>query len=524
MRIFHDQDADLALLHGKHIAVIGYGNQGRAQALNLRDSGLDVVIGNREDEYAERGRKDGFMVLSIGAACQKADIVMMLIPDDVMPDVFDSEVVPGLEDGTVLSFASGYTVAFESVLPPSQVDVILVAPRMIGAGVRDKYVEGNGFPAFVGVHQDPSGRAKEIALALAKGIGATRFGVAETTFVQEAELDLFTEQCFGPAFGHVLTTAVDLLLEEGYPPEAVLLELYMSGEFSYTLQKIAELGMVEQTALHSPCSQYGSMSRGMRFMLPDLRERMRQGLDEIRSGQFAREWAAEQAAGCPTVGMLREAAQQLPLYQLERELRAALRGETYEPQADAAQPSAVRERAPTTQPAAEPTSRRSSTAPAGPTKVATGGILARLLGLWDRLAGRTGGGSQEGAMNRVQLEAALRRFVASAAADPALQSFAQGRSMTSHYILTDVGLEFYLRFTDRMVEADMGPPRDPADVRLETTADTLDGMFTGRVNAMRAAMTGRLQFKGEAKVAMGLQQVQADLSRLYIEARRSGER
>lgn len=326
MQVYHDQDADLSLLAGRRIAVIGYGNQGRAQALNLRDSGLDVVVGNREDRYAERAREDGFSILSIGQAVAEADIVMMLIPDEVAPGVYEGEIVLHLVEGNALVFASGYNIAFQFIAPPPFVDVVLVAPRIIGTGVRELYLAGRGFPSFIGIAQDPSGRAKATALALAKGIGSTRAGVVEVTFAQEAELDLFTEQCFGPAFGHVLTTAANLLLEEGYPPEAVLLELYMSGELSYTLGKIAELGLIEQSALHSRTSQYGSMSRGMRFMSPELRTRMREGLEEIRNGQFAQEWAAEQASGCPTLEMLKEAARSLPLHRLERELRQALRG------------------------------------------------------------------------------------------------------------------------------------------------------------------------------------------------------
>ena len=511
MRIYRDEDASLECLHGKQIAVIGYGNQGRAQALNLRDSGLDVIIGNREDEYRERARADGFAVLPIDAAAAQANIVMLLIPDEVMPEVLSDQIAPALKEGDALVFASGYSIAFEQPAVPKHVDVVLLAPRMIGAGVRDKYVAGTGFPSFIAVHQDQSRQAKSIVLALAKGIGSTRFGVVEVTFAQEAELDLFTEQCFGPAFGQVLTTSVDLLVELGYPPEAVLLELYMSGELSYTMAKIAEMGLVEQSQLHSTTSQYGSMSRGMRFILPELRERMQQGLDDIRSGRFAEEWQAEQAAGCPTLQMLRQSARSLPLYRLEQQLRHALRGEPIPkellevaqmpPAATMGGAAVAIERA--TRPQAAPRPREGLLS----------GLLTAVRGLLAPAA------APSGALSRQQLHQILQRFCALAAVDPALQAFAQGRRFTSHYVLGDADLGFYMRFADGAVQTGLGAPVPPAEVRLETTADVLDGMLTGRLNAMRAAMSGKLQFKGEAKVAMSQQQVQAELVRLYSQAR-----
>jgi ketol-acid reductoisomerase len=511
MQVYHDQDADLSLLEGRRIAVIGYGNQGRAQALNLRDSGLEVVIGNREDGYAERAREDGLQVLAIDQASVEADVVMMLIPDEVAPAIFEAQIAPHLAEGKVLVFASGYNVAFDFITPPPSVDMVLVAPRMIGAGVRDLYVAGRGFPSFIGVAQDHSGQARELALALAKGIGSTRTGVVEVTFAQEAELDLFTEQCFGPAFGLVLTTSIDLLLEEGYPPEAVLLELYMSGEFAYTLGKMAELGVVEQSTLHSPTSQYGSMSRGMRFMLPELRTRMREGLEEIRSGQFAQEWAAEHAAGAPTLEALKEAARSLPLHRLEQELQQALKDVPGVQQAYLHQePGTDQEPSPAQQ-------VQSTALPPGE------GLLDRgLVGL-RRVMGRPGGTSETpppaGPLSETQMEEVLRRFLTHAASAPALQAFSQGRKMTTHYVLGDLGLEFYMHFDDGEVTAALGPPVSPAEVRLETESEVLDSMFTGRINAMRAFMTGKLSFSGEAKLAITIQQIQDDLCQLYTQAR-----
>ena len=184
--IYHDKDADLALLQEQTIGVIGYGNQGRAQALNLKDSGLNVIVGVRSDETQGQARQDGFEVVSIQEAADRAQIIMMLIPDEVMPEVFTGEILQGLQAGKTLCFASGYTVAFETVVPPVNVDVILVAPRMIGAGVRQHYTEGRGFPSFIGVHQDTTGEALQTSLAIAKGIGSTRSGVLELSFIEEA--------------------------------------------------------------------------------------------------------------------------------------------------------------------------------------------------------------------------------------------------------------------------------------------------------------------------------------------------
>jgi ketol-acid reductoisomerase len=518
MRVYHDQDADLGLLQDRQIAVIGYGNQGRAQALNLRDSGLGVLVGNRDDAYARQARDDGFFVFPIPQAASEADVLMLLVPDEVAPEVFKREIAPNLADNDALVFASGYNIAFGSIVPPAAVDVVLVAPRMIGAGVRELYLEGRGFPSFIGVAADHTGHAKQLALALAKGIGSTRACVVEVTFAQEAELDLFTEQCFGPAFGHALTTAVDLLLEQGYPPEAVLLELYMSGELAYTLGKMAELGIIEQTALHSRTSQYGSMSRGMRYILPELRKKMETGLDEIRSGAFAQEWAEEQEAGSPTLTALQDAARSLPLHQVEQEVRQAIR---YSP---APRPEeSVPHRRDSDAGANAPASRRASISDALPGPQAESlkeqgqgaGRLSRLL----RREKKTETASTPAVLTGDQMERVLRRFIARAAGDPALQAFALDRQLTTHYVLSDPQLAFYMRFQDGAVTGNMGPPPSPAQVRLETKAEILDGMFTGRTNPMRAVMTGKLSFSGDAKVAMSIQAVQGDLSRLYALAR-----
>jgi ketol-acid reductoisomerase len=320
--IYFGRDADIEILDGP-IAIIGYGNQGRAQAQNLRDSGLDVIIGNINDDYREEAISDGFTVREIKDAVEQAKYIMLLIPDEVQPEVYEDRIKPALSSEKVLCFASGYSITFESIPEPQDIDTILVAPRMIGKGVRESYLNDRGFYTFMAVHKDYSGRARQIALALAKGIGSTKPGgaVLEVTFRQETELDLFNEQCFGPAFGQVLTTAVDVAIEAGYPPEAVLIELYMSGELSYSMEMIAKMGTLKQLELHSPTSQYGSMSRGMRYANPELREAMVKSLGEIQDGSFAKEFAEEYDADLVIVDEMKEMAKDISIVYYDEAVR-----------------------------------------------------------------------------------------------------------------------------------------------------------------------------------------------------------
>jgi ketol-acid reductoisomerase len=290
--VYHESDGDLTFIKDKLIAVIGYGNQGRAQALNLRDSGLKVIIGNREDEYKIRAEKDGFESYSIKEALKKAQIFFILIPDEIMKKLFDDLIIPSLKENDTLVFASGYNLAFNIISLPSNIDILLIAPRMIGIGVRECYLNKKGFFTFIGVHQDASGDAKKILLALSKGVGALKKGAIEVTFKQEAVLDLFNEQGFGPAFGQVLLKAMKTLLDTGYPSEAVLVEMFMSGEMSYTYEKMAQVGLVKQTNFHSQTSQYGSMSRGIKFrgISKEIEKKQKEILVDIESGKFAKEW------------------------------------------------------------------------------------------------------------------------------------------------------------------------------------------------------------------------------------------
>ena len=319
-RVFREADGTLDPLQGKRIAVLGYGNQGRAQALNLRDSGMQVIVGNAEDAYAAQAAKDGFSLYSIADAAARGDIVMSLLPDEVTPGIYREAIRPGLSSGKTLVFASGYAVCFKQVEFPRDINVVMVAPRTVGIAVREHYERGQGFLSFLDVHQDVDGRAWPIALALAKAIGSLRAFALHVSFKDETELDLFTEQALVPALSEVLTTAVEVAAAAGYPKVATVLELYLSGEIGDVLHEAAKYGWVGQTGLHSPTSRFGTKSRLPRFATSELRRKMVEVLGEIRSGKFAAEWGAEQAAGYKNFTAMDEAFSRTTFARLEREV------------------------------------------------------------------------------------------------------------------------------------------------------------------------------------------------------------
>jgi len=326
MKVFYERDADLSILQGLTISIIGYGNQGRAQALNLRDSGLHVRIGNRDDQYAATALQDGFECVPIAEAVKDGDIVMVLIPDEVQKGVYDREIGPHLRAGQTLSFASGYNIHFGLIVPPKDVNVILVAPRTIGRQVRIAFEADSGVNADGDVRQDPTGSAWKITLALAKGIGCTRAGAFHTSFAAETELDLFSEQALWPAIFECLLTAYDVLVEKGYPREAVALELYASSEPADIFLQMAKRGIFEQMRFHSPTSQYGVLSRRKDATgnHAKLRERMEMALDYIRSGSFANEWRQEESAGYSKFEQLRAEAFQHPINEADQAVRRLL--------------------------------------------------------------------------------------------------------------------------------------------------------------------------------------------------------
>lgn len=306
--IYYEGDGDLSVLEDKTIAIIGYGNQGRAQGMNMMESGIDdIIVGNIKDESWDQAEEDGFDVYTIEEASKKADIIFMLLPDEVAPEVYRDEIEPHLEEGNVLNFASGYNITYGLIEPPEYVDVVMIAPRMIGSMVRELYKKGSGAPSFLAVNQDYSGEAEDIAVALGEGIGSTRSGIIKGTFDMETKSDLLMEQGLIPLFLNAMIAKYELEVEEGVPPEAALLELYLSKEMGYIFEVMAEQGILGQMPLHSQTSQYGQLSRTDELKegeadevdYDDIKAFMKRQLNNISTGHFAREWSSEQEMGYP---------------------------------------------------------------------------------------------------------------------------------------------------------------------------------------------------------------------------------
>jgi ketol-acid reductoisomerase len=288
-RIFYESDADSEALADQRVAVVGYGNQGRSWALNLRDSGIDPVVCARADDSRERAVADGFVARELAAASD-ADVVCLLVPDEAIPTLPIKR-----RDDSLTLVASGYTLAFDRFDPPG--DVGMVAPRMLGPEVRRCYEEEIGFISIVGIHRDATGRSLKRTLAVARAIGGLRQGAIEMTPKQEAVLDLAVEQVLTPALTHVNRTFVAAMLEQRIPMEAILTELFLSGEVERNYRLLREIGYARQLDLHSPTSQYGQLSRLGSYDHLDFASRMRERIDEIVSGRFADEWDLESEGG-----------------------------------------------------------------------------------------------------------------------------------------------------------------------------------------------------------------------------------
>jgi len=296
-KVYTDKDADLSLLHGKVCAVIGFGSQGHAHALNLKDSGVDVIVGLHEGSKSIAVAKEhGFEVSSVAEAAQKADIIFFATPDLKIASIYEKEVAPHLRPGKTLLFSHGFAIHFQTVKPPAEVDVIMVAPKGPGHIVRRQYLEGKGVPALIAVYQNPSKKAKKIALAWAKGIGATRAGVLETTFKEETETDLFGEQtvlCGG--LTALVQNGFETLIEAGYQPEMAYFECLH--ELKLIVDLLHEGGITKMHRFISETAKYGDLTRGPRIVNKATKKEMRKILTEIQQGKFARQWIAENKNG-----------------------------------------------------------------------------------------------------------------------------------------------------------------------------------------------------------------------------------
>ncbi len=319
--IYHEEDGNLNVIEGKLFAVVGYGNMGRPVALNLRDSGMRVIVTEPSAEKREIAIREGFTVMDVGEAVARAEIILLMFRDEEMPKVYLEEVSPRLRRGHTLIFSSAYNIAFGLIEPPSFVDVGLVSPRTVGAGVRHRYISDEGFSSFVAVAQDASSHTWPTVLAIAKAIGALRWGAVELRFEQEAELDLFMQQAILPILHQAVTLGVQLLMRMGYPPEAVFTEMYLSGETSDYLRQSAQIGMMNALKLSSLTAQYGTLSRYERFEELDFRiERMMElVLEDIRNGKFAQEWTREYLADYPRLETLFKKREAMEMWELEQQ-------------------------------------------------------------------------------------------------------------------------------------------------------------------------------------------------------------
>ena len=323
-KIYYDEDADLKLLKGKKVAVVGYGSQGHAHSLNLKDSGIDVRVGlytaSRSWQEAE---KAGLEVSAVDEASKWADLVMMLIPDTSQKSVYETHVEPNLMPGNALFFAHGFNIHFNQIVPPDEVDVCMVAPKGPGHLVRRCYTEGIGVPSLVAIYQDATGKALEVALSYAKGLGATRAGVIQTTFAEETETDLFGEQtvlCGGVS--ELVKAGFETLVEAGYQPEIAYFECLH--ELKLIVDLMYEGGLSGMRYSVSDTAEYGDYSRGPRVVSEDVRLEMQKILGEVQSGEFAREWILENQAGRPSFLAKRKADHDLLLEKVGAELRAMM--------------------------------------------------------------------------------------------------------------------------------------------------------------------------------------------------------
>ena len=322
--MIYDQDADLSLLDGKTVAILGYGSQGHAHALNLKDSGVDVVVGLREGSSSiGRASDEGLAVESVAEAASRGDAVMVLLPDERQAEVWEAEIRDGIAPGNMLLFAHGFSIHYGLIDPGPEVDIGLVAPKGPGHLVRRQFLEGNGVPGLVAVHQDATGHARELVLAYSRGIGCTRAGVIETTFREETETDLFGEQavlCGGVT--ELVRAGYETLVEAGYDPRLAYFECLH--ELKLIVDLMYEKGITGMRYSVSNTAEYGDLTRGNRVISEPTRQAMRDILADIQSGDFAREWVAENQAGQENFQRLREDGKRHQIEREGRELRSMM--------------------------------------------------------------------------------------------------------------------------------------------------------------------------------------------------------
>lgn len=324
VKMYYEKDADLNLLKNKKVAIIGYGSQGHAHAQNLRESGIDVVVGEVKGGSAwDKAQAAGFQVKSAGEAAAESDIVVVLVPDQVQAIIWKQELAKVMTAGKALFFAHGFNIHFNQIVPPKDIDVLMVAPKGPGHLVRRTYTEGSGVPALLAIYQDATGNAKQIGLAYAKGIGAARAGVIETTFKEETETDLFGEQvvlCGGTT--ELVRASFDTLVEAGYQPEIAYFECLH--ELKLIVDLIYEAGISGMRYSISDTAEYGDLTVGKRIINEDTRDEMRQVLSEIQSGEFAREWILENQANRPVFNSMRRIESEHLIEKIGKELRSMM--------------------------------------------------------------------------------------------------------------------------------------------------------------------------------------------------------
>jgi ketol-acid reductoisomerase len=319
--IYYDKDADLELIRGKKVAVIGYGSQGHAHALNLKDSGVDVRVGLRSDSRSRaKAESDGLEVGSVKDVTDWADVIMVLAPDTKQPKIFKEEIEPGLKPGNTLMFAHGFSIHYGTIVPPDNVDVSMIAPKAPGHRVRETFVDGGGTPALLAIHQDVSGNAQALGLAYAKGIGVARAGVLATTFAEETETDLFGEQtvlCGGVS--HLVKAGFDTLVEAGYQPEMAYFECLH--ELKLIVDLMYQGGINYMRYSVSDTAEHGDYTGGPRVITDETRKEMKRILDEIRNGTYAKKWIDENDNGRPWFNDTRAAEQDHLIERVGAELR-----------------------------------------------------------------------------------------------------------------------------------------------------------------------------------------------------------